>query len=280
MLNETIRKKYRELKSSGERCTKSGEEKRSSDLAAAEYMRYLIYSGEVRDFEDICFCMWNISDCRALLRDSENEYLNHVSFAEYVSKGENKYRFWTVSDTTQRFTLISGGHGDFWQELYRDAAEKSAVTDENYRIAYEAHRAAMSVHPALNISSGFLLYADKKFAEFLDVVKEREEYDFYRLIYLSAVIKAFGRTELDIESLCYGFFKYLDKKDEPCRYLLGEWGQLNRRRSEKNRAEIGIKAAVNALIDTSGIKRAKTLYDEAKGRGLSENAYINKRIEI
>ena len=280
MLNETIRKKYEELKCVGERCAKSGEEKRSSDLAVAEYMRYLTDSGEVQDFEDICFCLWNISDCYAMLRDSENEYLNHVDFAEHVSKGENKYRFWTVCDATQRFTLISGGHGDFWQELYKNAAENSAVTDENYRIAYEAHRAAMSVHHALNISNDFLLYADKKFAEFLEVVKEREEYDFYSIVYQSSVIKAFGRTELDIESLCSDFFKYLDKEDVPCRYLLGEWGQLNRRRREKNRAEIGIKAAVNALIDKGEIMRAKKLYDEAKGFGLSENAYINKRIGI
>lgn len=278
MLDETIRKKYAELKCIGERNTKSGEEKRSRDLAVDEYMRYLIDCGEARDFEDIGFCLWNISDSFALLRDSDREYNNHIEFADFVSRGDSKYKFWTVCDTTQRFTLILGGRGGFWQELYKDAAESCDVTDENYRIAYESHRAAMAVHPSLDIPKEFLHYADNRFSEFLRKNKNRDEYGFYRLIYYSAVMKAFGRTELEIEALCSEFFKALGMADTDCTCLTGEWGQLNRLRSEKNRANVGITAAVNALIDTGENKRAKRLYDEAKKYGLAENAYINKRL--
>ena len=241
-------------------------------------MRYLIDSGEVRDFEDICFCLWNISDCFALLRDSDKEYFNHTEFADFVLHGDKKYKFWTVCDATQRFTLILGGKGIFWQELYTDAAENSIVTDENYRIAYEAHRAAMAVHPGLDISKEFLLYADRKFSEFLEKNKNREEYDFFRLIYYSAFIKAFGKSELDIEGLCGDFFGSLNKTDSQCSCLMGEWQYFNRLRSERNRGVIGITAAVNALIDIEEIDRAKRLYDEAKKYGLPENAYINKRL--
>lgn len=278
MLNEMIREKYKELKCIGERNIKSGEEKRFSDLAVAEYMRYLINSGEVRDFEDICFCMWNISDSLAMLRDSEKEYLNHAEFADYVSCSDNKYKFWTVCDTTQRFTLILGNKSEFWQELYRDAVENSAVTDENYRIAYEAHRAAMAVHPALNISKQFLIYSDEKFFEFLEKNKNRDEYGFFRLIYYSAVMKAFGKSELEIEDLCSDFFKALGETDNPCPYLVGEWKRLNYLRSEKNRGIVGITAAVNALIDVGKNDRAKKLYNEAQKHGLPDNAYINKRL--
>lgn len=278
MLSETIRKRYVELKCDGQRCVKSGEEKRTRDLAAAEYMKRLIDGGEVKEFEDIGFCLWNISDSFALLRDCESEYHNHVEFADFVSRGESKYKFWTVCDATQRFTLIKGGYEGFWQDLYKDAAENSYLSEENYRIAYEANRAAMAVHPALKISEDFLLYADKKFSEFLEKNKNREEYGFYRLIYSSAAMKAFGKTELDIEELCSDFFDKLRREDTPCVFLLGEWGQLNRHRSERNRASVGIAAAVNALIDTGETARAKRLYEEAKSYGLTENAYINKRI--
>lgn len=278
MINEDIRKKYSELKCAGERNIKSAEEKRSRDLKLLEYMRYLIDSGEVKDFEDICFCLWNISDSYAMLRDSENEYFNHVKFADILSCGENKYRFWTVCDATQRFTLILGGKGEFWEELYKDAAENSAVTDENYRIAYEAHRAAMSVHPALNISKNFLRYADEKFSLFLENNKNRREYDFFRLIYFSAAMKAFGNNKLEIETLCSDFYPWLNQEEIPRPFLLGEWGNFNSPRGERNMACVGITAAVNALIDIGENNRAKKLYAKAKSFGLPENAYINKRI--
>ena len=277
-MNETIREKYKELQCIGERNTKSGKEKHSRDMATAEYMRHLIDSKAVRGFEDIGFCLWNISDSFALLRESEKEYLNHQEFADFVSKGDNKYKFWTVSDTTQRFTLISGGKGEFWQELYRDAVENCTLDDENYRIAYEAHRAAMAVHPALKISKEFLLYADSKFSEFLQKNKNRQEYGFYRLIYSACVMKAFGKTEIDIEEMCGEFYSFLNKTDIQCQYLTGEWKQLNFSRSEKNCGSVGIAAAVNALIDTGELDRAKKLYSEAKEHGLAENAYINKRL--
>ncbi len=280
MLNEKIRKKYSELKCAGERNRKSAEEKRSGDLKILEYMKYLVESGEASDFEDICFCLWNISDSYAMLRDSENEYLNHLNFADRVSCGENKYKFWTVCDTTQRFTLILGGKGVFWQELYRDAADNSFVTDENYRIAYEAHRTAMSVHPSLYISKDFLYYADEKFSEFLENNKHREEYGFFRLIYFSAKMKAFGKNNIYIEDSCSNFFPWLCKAETPRPFLLGEWGNFNSPRGERNMASVGITAAVNSLIDIGENERAKKLYTEAKSFGLPENAYIDKRLGV
>lgn len=211
-------------------------------------------------------------------RNSGQEYKNHVEFSRFISKGSDKFRFWTVCDTTQRFTLILGGYGDFWQELYKDTAENTIVTDENYRIAYEAHRAAMAVNPSLDIPKEHLYYAERKFSEFLENNKKREEYDFFRLIYFSSVLKAFKMTDIDIERMCSEFYGHLTDNDTPCQYLAGEWGQLNFLRSEKNRANVGIIAAVNALIDTGEAARGKELYQTAIRYGLTENAYINKKI--
>lgn len=91
-------------------------------------------------------------------------------------------------------------------------------------------------------------------------------------------MKAFKKTDIDIEKMCSGFYQYLSDMDTSCQYLPGEWGQLNFLRSENNRAKIGITAAVNALIDTGETERAKELYQTSKGYGLPENAYINKRL--
>lgn len=278
MLNSEIRAEFNRRLCCGERNTKSGAEKNFKDKAVIDYMRYLLNSNAVCDFEDIGFCYWNISDCYAKLRDSEQEYENHRKFADFLSNGDFKYSFWSVCDTTQRFTLILGGYGEFWQKLYQNAAEKTPVTDENYRIAYEAHRAAMSVHPALDISDDFTKYADTMFRNFLDSNREREECGFYRLIYLSSAMKAFGKADTDIEALCSEFYRYLGCENSESEFVTGEWGFLNRERSERNRAVVGITAAVNALIDIGEIQRGRELYGEALRYGLSENAYIRKRI--
>lgn len=279
MLNDEIRAEFNRRICGGERNLKSGLEKYSKDNAVIEYMRHLLDSNTVCDFEDIGFCYWNISNCYAKLRDSKQEYENHRKYANFLSKANSKYGFWTVCDTTQRFTLTLGGYGEYWQELYRSAIENTHVTNENYRIAYEAHRAAMSVHPDLKMSEDFTRYADTMFRMFLDSNREREEYEFYRLIYFSSAMKAFSKADTDIEALCREHYGYLGcVEDRKCEFVMGEWGYLNRVRSERNRAVVGITAAVNALIDSREIQRGRELYSEALRYGLPENAYIRKRL--
>ena len=222
MTNE-IREIFLQLKLSGERNTQSAADKESSDLAVIRYMNTLLDSGELRDSKDICFALWNISDSYAMLRKSDELYKNHKKFADFISCSNNEYKFYTVCDTTQRFTLILGGYGDFWHELYRDAVENTAVTEENYRIAYEAHRAAMGVHKRLNIPIEHLKYANETFLNFLEMCREREEYAFFRLIYDSCCMKAFNNTDIDIEQSCTVFYKYLDTEGDITPYVIGEW---------------------------------------------------------
>lgn len=277
MLSDEIREKFRQVKLTGERNDKSFEEKNFSDLSVIGYMNYLL-DNHPNDFRDICFCLWNISDSYALMRNGEKLYENHRKFADFLSDKPSAYSFWTISDTTQRFTLISFDYERFWHELYRNAVENSEITEENYRVVYEAHRAAMAVHPSLKIPEEHLLYADRKFSEFIQNNKNVNEYDFYRLIYLSSSIKAFGRIDTDVESLCFEFFKKLTLDDTPSEFVCGEWEHLNRERSPKNQSNVGITAAVNALIDVGETRRAAELYRAAKEYGLPSNGYINKRL--
>ena len=279
-MTEEIREKFRQLKLCGERNNMAFSDKKSADLAVIDYMNQLLDCGELCETEDICFAFWNISDSYAMQRNIDDLYNNHKKFKDFISCIEEKYKYYLVCDTTQRFTLISGGYSDFWNELYRDAVENAAVTDENYRIVYEAHRAALGVHKQLDIPVAHLQYAIEKFSEFLDNCKGKEEYDFFKLIYESSYIKAFSTVNIGIERLCTIFYEYLNTSDDKTPYVIGEWNHFNRLRSSRNRAVVGITAAINALIDTGEIARALKLYDTAKQYGLPKNSYVNKRLSI
>ena len=112
-------------------------------------------------------------------------------------------------------------------------------------------------------------------------IRERfRQLSFFKLIYNSSYMKAFDDTDIDIEKSCAEFYKYLGMDDYKTSYVVGEWEHLNRKRSQKNQAVVGITAAVNALIDTKEVGRASQLYNSAKLHGLPENAYINNRIAI
>lgn len=279
-MTDEIREKFRQLKLCGQRNAHSFSDKKSSDLAVINYMKYLLNSGELCDAKDICFALWNISDSYAMLRKSDELYKNHQKLADFISCSINDYKFYSVCDTTQRFTLILGGYGNYCHELYRDAVENTAVTDENYRIAYEAHRAFMGVHKQLNIPAEHLQYANIRFLDFLEMCRERDEYDFFKLIYDSCYMKAFVNVNIDIEKSCAVFYKYLNTKDDKNPYIIGEWEYFNYKRSQKNQAVVGITAAVNALIDAGEIRRAAELYNDAKQQGLPENVYVNNRIGV
>lgn len=277
-MTQAVRDEFMRIKLTGQRNALTQEEKKKSDLSVIEYMNLLLSSGKTTDFKDKCFCFWNISDSYAMLRNPAELYKNHLKFAEYVSTGDKIYGFWTVSDCTQRFTLISGDYENFWHDLYKVAVENTPVTNENYRIAYEAHRAALSVHSSLDIPYEHLKYYNEKFSEFLESSKSREEYSFYSLIFLSAQIKAFKRDDIYIEDMCAEFFEALGSEDTATVYAVGEWEYLNRFRSKREQSVVGITAAINSLIDIGEKKRAIELYNEAKQYGLPENTYVNKRI--
>lgn len=277
-MTQAVRDEFMRIKLTGQRNALTQEEKKKSDFSVIEYMNLLLCSGQATDFKDKCFCFWNISDSYAMLRNPSELYKNHLKFTEYVFSGDKIHRFWPVSDCTQRFTLIAGGYENFWHDLYKAAVESTPVTNENYRIAYETHRAALSVNSSLNIPFEHLEYYNEKFSEFIESSKSREEYSFYRLIFLSAQIKAFKRNDIYIEDMCADFFEELGSEDTTTIYAVGEWEYLNRLRSKRNQAVVGITAAINSLIDTGEKKRALELYNEAKKYGFPENTYVNKRI--
>lgn len=277
MVTEEIRKGFSEIQKNRQRISVSTEDKRSEDIALINYVTDIL-NGNADDDMISCFCLWNISDRYALMRKCEQIYANHFKFAERLFGMEKKYLFWCVSDGTQKLTLELGGHADFWWDNYKNAVAENKDLTENEYIAGTAHRAAMVSHPSLNQNRDNFKFARDCFADFIKGTRDSEMNTFYKIIYASQCMELFGETELDTLQLYEALLPQLKCDDIPAKYVVGEWEFLNCLWSPGKQAVVGINAYVNALIRAGKSQNAKEVYLHAKGCGLPDNAYINRRI--
>lgn len=224
------------------------------------------------------FCFWNISDSYAMLRKSNELYANHMKFREFLSGIPEKYALWAVCDATQRFTLELGGYGEFWRESYKNAIQANTDIDGIEAIMFATHKAALSLNPKIKENLYNLQFARNCFSDFILKLENTENIKFYKLVYASLCLKAFGEEEYDIINLSYSFLPLLKEKDMDCQYSLGEWERLNGKRSKRSMARVGLNHAVNAFIDTGKKALAKDLYNNALKNGLPTNSYIEKRL--
>lgn len=224
------------------------------------------------------FCYWNISDSYAMQRKSEEQYANHLNFCKMLDTMDSKYKFWSVCDATQRFTLELGGYGDFWWELYKKAVDLNPETTDIERIVFDTHISAISINPKVEIPKSRLYLAKDNFERFVKSSVNPENEAFYKLVYSSLVLKGFGYEEYDILSLCYRVMPFLKEESHDSEFAVGEWERLNSPRSRQNMTQVGINRAINALIDVGKKSQAKELYNEALNNGLTRNTYIEKRL--
>lgn len=224
------------------------------------------------------FCYWNISDSYAMLRKSEELYINHSNFCKLLDSMDTKYLLWAVCDATQRFTLELGGFGDFWWEHYENAVALNSDITHIERILFDTHAAALSMNPKVEIPKSKLYLASDNLEQFINHFEDSENIAFYKLVYSSLMLKAFGDEKYDIVNLCNEFMPSLKDTAHQSELATGEWELLNSPRSKKNMAQVGINRAINALIDIGKKTQAKNLYIEALKNGLATNRYIEKRI--
>ena len=224
------------------------------------------------------FCYWNISDRYAMQRKSEKLYANHLKFCKMLDTMDSKYKFWSVCDATQRFTLELGGYGDFWWALYKKAVDLNPETTDIERIVFDTHVAAISINPKVETPKSRLYLAKDSFEKFVKCSAKPENEAFYKLVYSSLVIKGFDDEEYDIINLCNNVMPFLKEKSLGSEFAVGEWGRLNSPRSRQNMAQVGINRAINALIDVGKKTQAKELYNEALNYGFNRNTYIEKRL--
>lgn len=281
MITKKFRDKLTYIELSGERNNHDADQKRKSDEQTLKFLQDTLKSGEFTDKEDIAFLLWGISDKYALLRSSEKLYENHLRFSEHLKAMSAPYLFWCVCDASQKFTLQLGGYNNFWYNLYKTACKHNQIiTEENECIAYEAHRAALSKIKQLECGNDNLNYARIEFEKFLKQTRASKQYDFYRLIYKTAMIRVFGLFYSDIITDCRKFYSSLNVPEEKSEYCFGEWKKLNGFRSERNRSTVAITTAINAMIDSGyNISKIESFYNEATQIGLPRNTYIEKRIK-
>lgn len=224
------------------------------------------------------FCYWNISDSYAMQRKSEEQYANHLNFCKLLDTMDSKYKFWSVCDATQRFTLELGGFGEFWWELYEKAIGLNSETTDIERIVFDTHVSAISINPKVDTPKSRLYLAKDNFEKFVKYSAKSENEGFYKLVYASLVLKGFGDEEYDILNLCNRISPFLKENIPDSEYVVGEWERLNAPRSRQNMAQVGINRAINALIDVGKKTQAKDLYNEALNYGFNRNTYIEKRL--
>lgn len=224
------------------------------------------------------FCYWNISDSYAMQRKSEELYANHLNFCKMLDTMDSQYKFWSVCDATQRFTLELGGFGDFWWELYEKAIDLNPETTDIERIVFDTHVSAISINPKVDTPKSRLYLAKDNFEKFVKASANPENDGFYKLVYSSLVLKGFGDEEYDIPNLCHQVMPFLNEKSLDSEFAVGEWERLNSPRSRKNMAQVGINRAINTFIDVGKKAQAKELYNEALKNGLTRNTYIEKRL--
>lgn len=241
------------------------------------YLQELIQKTILNTPEDIGFCYWNISDHYALMRNGTAVYSNHNTFYQYLTAYHTKYLYWLVCDATQKYALEDAGYTNFWWELYHQANEKNLPEKDWEAIAFTAHRAALSLRSGKQAET-YHLDAKEQFQCFLQHTRSSESYTFYHLIYHSLCLRAFRSTEEPLELLCEPWYSFLSLSKTERPYEIGEWNSFNETFNRHWQANIGICAAVNALIDTEQNKIAKMIYTKAQTYGLPQNAYIEKRI--
>lgn len=277
-MNSEFIENFKKLKLMGEHTTYSREKKRKSDLAVIDFLQAALRGNELEGTEEIGFAYWNISDSFAMLRDSGNLYKNHCEFADFLKDKPSKYLFWLVCDATQRFTHELGGFADFWWDCYKSALSKNAGISGIEAITFECHNAALAVTPAVKTPACYLELAKNNFRSFLEATEASDNHIFYQTFYYALCLKAFGNVERDVFELGMQLLPWLKSDKTQNDFLVGEWKMLNGQRSKYDLARVAVNRAINALIDTGSADPARKLYNEARAYGLTENAYIEKRI--
>ena len=244
--------------------------------AMIAFLQSSIDCGDVATFEDVGFCYWNISDQYALLRDGHRQCENHRRFYEHVSQGDDRYLYWLVNDATQKLTLEKDGYGDLWWWYYCEAVERNAT--KGLPIECGVHRAALYRNPLLPVDDRRVLFVKQRFEDFLSHTQGTEEYAFYYAMYLSSVAQYEAVEETILMDVGQSLLGDLSAERIPNDFLIGEWSKFATSYDRRRRAEVGIYAVMNALIDTKHTECAKVLYTEAVSLGLPKSMYIEKRL--
>ena len=274
-MNKKIVEKFNELKVIGDRSKVNQSIKQEKDTALICFLKDLIISREVADFEDIGFCYWNISDNYALLNKGNELYRNHIDFYNYIKTFDSKYLFWLVSDATQRFTLEKNGYYSFWWELYRKSVNENK--SKSCLAEFYAHRTAISLNPIMPHDKENLIFVINAIDNFLKNQINNIDFQFYNTIFKILKSRHLKETE-EIINISTPYLSKLKSSIIKSNYLSGEWKGLDSVIPEQKQAGLILNSAINCLIDAEKTENAKNLYTMALNKGMPKNRYIESRL--
>lgn len=263
-------------------------QKEDSKLEIIEILQKFLNNENTNSIMDRGWAYWNISDNYALLRMADEEFKNHMKFVDFINKELPKEMlYWSVSDATQKLTLIKGGYGEFWYDLYVTACNTAPKTNENCGIRLESHRAAIS---EIGPQYGRPNIENSEFAlnNIKNLINENpldSNIRFYTITYysLSLIVNSYlKRSQAEtIDKAMESFnalIPYLEK-DVSSNEIIGTWEQLNSKRPLNIQAKVGMNNLICHLINISQYQMALECYKIFEEKGIPTNAYFKNRIE-
>lgn len=242
--------------------------------------------------ELIMWAYWNISDNYALQRKANDEYNNHKKFQYYLVNKDLKYKLLLLVDSTQRLTLINGGYGEYWDNLYFEIMDKIVIDESNVNITFNVLRTATYSHQ-LNTNEKLKKDALEKMKFIIENFANSKMIKWFKLCYYCSAISFNFKNNISDNNVVEESFKLLEyyskvlninNKDERLSeinnndFLMGTYEYWNKELDEYRQARF-IQNLIIQYIDCKHYGYARAAYKLIKSDEF-ESKYFKSKIAI
>ena len=159
--------------------------------------------------ELIMWAYWNISDNYALQRKAKETFNNHKKFEKFLLNKDLKYKLLLLVDSTQRLTLIDGGFGDYWDNLYFEIMNKIIIDESNVNIVFNVLRTATYNHQ-LNTNETLKKDALDKMRFIIEKFNNLPMVNWFKLCYYCSLISFNLKHNINDKNVIEESFKLLE----------------------------------------------------------------------
>ena len=242
--------------------------------------------------ELIMWAYWNISDNYALQRKAIETYNNHKRFETYLASKDLKYKLLLLVDSTQRLTLINGGYGEYWDNLYFEIMNKLVIDESNINIVFNVLRTATYNHQ-LNTNERLKKDALDKMRFIISMFTNSPMVIWFKLCYYCSLIPFNFKNNISDKNVIeesfdlikdYAKILKVNNKEERLKeyhnttILMGSFEDWNKELDEYRQARF-IQNLIIQYIDCKHYDYARAAY-ELIGPNEFESKYFRSKIEI
>lgn len=235
---------------------------------------------------------WNISDNYALQRKANGTYNNHKRFEAYLENKDLKYKLLLLVDSTQRLTLINGGYGEYWDNLYFEIMNKLVINESNVNIVFNVLRTATYNHQ-LNINEELKKDALDKMKYIINMFTTSPMVNWFKLCYYCSLISYNFKHDIIDNSVLeesfdlikdYAKILKVNNKEERLNefhnttILMGSYEDWNKELDEYRQARF-IQNLIIQYIDCKHNDYARAAYKLIKPDEF-ESKYFRNKIEL